>query len=50
MKKQVKKLQLKRDTLARLEEDLRKVIGGMRGDTDECEVTDYCNSRYQCYT
>lgn len=49
VKKQAKKLQLSRETLVRLE-DLRKAVGGQRGDTDECEVTDYCNSRYQCYT
>lgn len=49
MKKQIKKLQLNRETVIRLDE-LNQVKGGMRGDTDECEVTDYCNSRYQCYT
>lgn len=48
-KQQPRKLQLSKETLIRLE-DLRKIAGGMRGDTEECEVTDYCNSRYQCYT
>jgi hypothetical protein len=54
-KQQTRKLQLSKETLIRLEdlrkiEDLHKIVGGQRGDTDECEVTDYCNSRYQCYT
>jgi hypothetical protein len=49
MKKQIKKLQLNRETVIRLDE-LNQVKGAQRGDTDECEVTDYCNSRYQCYT
>jgi hypothetical protein len=48
-KQQPRKLQLSKETLIRLE-DLHKIVGGQRGDTDECEVTDYCNSRYQCYT
>ena len=48
-KQQTRKLQLSKETLIRLE-DLRRIAGGQRGDTDECEVTDYCNSRYQCYT
>ena len=54
-KQQPRKLQLSKETLIRLEdlrkvEDLHKIVGGQRGDTSECEVTDYCNSRYQCYT
>jgi hypothetical protein len=49
VKKQIKKLQLNRETVIRLDE-LNQVKGGMRGDTKECEVTDYCNSVYQCYT